>query len=41
MKFQVVSTKAGWAVQNTSTYVIVGLFDSKAKAEQVAANLNK
>lgn len=40
IKFKVVKTKAGYAVQNVNTYVIAGLFPTKAKAEEVAAKLN-
>lgn len=41
MRFQVVKTAAGWAVQNTQTYTIAGLFSTRTKAENVAEILNR
>jgi hypothetical protein len=39
--FIVIETKAGFAVQNSKTYVIVTVCDSRSSAEAVAAKLNK
>lgn len=39
--FAVIQTKAGWAVQNTKTFVIVTVCTSRAAADAVAAKLNK
>lgn len=38
--YVVVQTKAGYAVQDLATNVIVMLYNSKAKAESVANKLN-
>jgi hypothetical protein len=38
-KYIVISTKAGFAVQNTTTYTVLGVY-SKDKAEEVCNNLN-
>jgi hypothetical protein len=41
MKYQVVQTKAGFAVQNTKTYVVASTHNTRDEAERVASNLNK
>jgi len=41
MKYRVIETKAGFAVQNTFTYSIVYVYSSKEEANRIARNLNK
>jgi len=38
-QYQVISTRAGYAVQNTKTYSIVGVY-TKGDAERICNNLN-
>ena len=41
MKYRLVESKAGWVVQNTSTYSIVaGPYDSKTQASAVCFRLS-
>lgn len=41
MKFQVIKTNAGYAVQNTETYTIVGLYNSEYEAVKTCNSLNR
>lgn len=41
MQYVVVSTRAGYMVQNVKTYVVVGVYSSSEQAEKVASQLNR
>jgi hypothetical protein len=39
--FKVIETKAGFAIQNVKTYVVIQVYPTKAQAEKEVNNLNK
>jgi hypothetical protein len=39
--YMVVQTKAGYAVQNTKTYVVVQVYASKSEADKACLRLNE
>lgn len=41
MRYKVISSKAGYSVQNTKTYQIVNTYQVKEDAVKVCTNLNK
>ena len=41
MKFRAIKSGAGWIVQNMDTHVVVGIFSTRTKAENVAEILNR
>ena len=41
MKYRVIETKAGFAIQNTVSYSIVYVYSTRAEADKIARNLNK